>query len=174
MSTAVEHDVRHRSGPRPVAAPSEQAPTQRRWRHVAPPLSCDTDALRGSLPASLPAQTSLERASADPAPLLINLTRCVVEILAGVRSLEQVTRWVTDDVYSNLIRRVTIASRSRAITGGQVRRPRLTVGTPIVTRPCEGVVEAVVMVHQPTRSRAVAIRLEDLAGRWRASAITVL
>jgi hypothetical protein len=125
------------------------------------------------VPAPLPSVRPLD-ASADPGPLLVNLTRCVVEILAGVRSLDQLTRWVTDEVYANLIRRVTIASRSRAITGGEVRRPRLTVGTPIVTRPCPGVVEAVVMVHQPTRSRAVAIRLEDLAGRWRASAITVL
>jgi hypothetical protein len=165
MGTAVEYGVRNHSGPRPSTAAAEQSSTQRRWRHVAPP-SRD--------PVALPAEGPFDTASADPAPLLVNLTRCVVEILAGVRSLDQLTRWVTDDVYANLIRRVTIAARSRAITGGEVRRPRLTVGVPIVTRPCAGVVEAVVMVHQPTRSRAVAIRLEDLAGRWRASAISVL
>ncbi len=34
----------------------------------------------------------------DPAPLLENLTRCVIEILAGARELEQIARWVSDDV----------------------------------------------------------------------------
>ncbi|WP_223694709.1 Rv3235 family protein [Leifsonia poae] len=110
----------------------------------------------------------------DPAPLLVNLTRCVIEILAGVRELDQVARWVDDGVFLNLLRRVTIAARSRAVTGEQARRPRLTVGEPRVTEPCSGVVEAVVMAHQPMRSRAVAIRLEGMHGRWRASAITVL
>ncbi len=33
-----------------------------------------------------------------PVPLLENLTRCVIEILAGARDLEQISRWVTDDV----------------------------------------------------------------------------
>lgn len=110
----------------------------------------------------------------DPTTLLVNLTRCVIEILAGVRELDQVARWVSDDVYTNLLRRVTIALRARAVTGGSAARPRLTVGDPVISEPCSGVVEAVVVAHQPTRSRAVAIRLESLDGRWRANAITVL
>ncbi len=31
----------------------------------------------------------------NPQPLLENLTRCVIEILAGARDLEQISRWVT-------------------------------------------------------------------------------
>jgi hypothetical protein len=59
----------------------------------------------------------------NPEPLLVNLTRCVIEILSGARDLEQISRWVTDDVY---------------------------------------------------RHRAVALRLEGLDNRWRATAINVL
>jgi hypothetical protein len=33
----------------------------------------------------------------SPEPLIENLTRCVIEILAGARELEQIARWVTDD-----------------------------------------------------------------------------
>jgi hypothetical protein len=33
----------------------------------------------------------------NPEPLLENLTRCVIEILAGARDLEQISRWVTVD-----------------------------------------------------------------------------
>ena len=41
----------------------------------------------------------------DPEPLLRNLTLCVIEVLAGARDLEQLARWVTDDVYRNLSKR---------------------------------------------------------------------
>jgi hypothetical protein len=40
----------------------------------------------------------------SPQPLLENLTRCVIEILAGARDLEQISRWVTDDVYRHLLK----------------------------------------------------------------------
>ncbi|WP_198414502.1 Rv3235 family protein [Cryobacterium sp. Sr8] len=39
----------------------------------------------------------------DPEPLVINLTRCVIEVLAGARELDQLARWVTDDVYRHLL-----------------------------------------------------------------------
>jgi hypothetical protein len=32
----------------------------------------------------------------NPEPLIENLTRCVIEILAGARELEQIARWVTE------------------------------------------------------------------------------
>ncbi|WP_426519889.1 Rv3235 family protein [Diaminobutyricibacter sp. McL0618] len=110
----------------------------------------------------------------DPSTLLVNLARCVVEVLAGVRGLDQLSRWVTDDVYRHLLKRVVIASRARQVTGGVVRRPQLTVGEPRITYPRDTAIEAVVIVHQRSRSRAVAIRLEAFESRWRASAINVL
>src|SRR5215216_286797 len=59
----------------------------------------------------------------DPQPLLENLTRCVIEILAGARDLEQIARWVSDDVYRHLVKRVVISSRARAAKGQQATRP---------------------------------------------------
>jgi hypothetical protein len=52
----------------------------------------------------------------DPRPLLENLTRCVLEVLAGARDLEQLARWVSDDVYRHLLRRTVLASRARSIS----------------------------------------------------------
>ena len=49
-------------------------------------------------------QPTSSAALPDPTPLLENLTRCVVEILAGARDLEQISRWVTDDVYRHLLK----------------------------------------------------------------------
>ena len=110
----------------------------------------------------------------DPEPLLENLTRCVIEILAGARDLEQIARWVTDDVYRHLLKRVVLSSRARQVKGLPAARPAFTIGSTSVCEPRDGVVEAVVIVAGRARTRAVAIRLEGLDRRWRATAINVL
>jgi hypothetical protein len=127
----------------------------------------DTEDYFGQQPAST---SSLP----DPQPLLENLTRCVIEILAGARDLEQIARWVSDDVYRILLKRVVLASRAREVRGQAPGRPAFTLGTVRICEPRDGVVEAVVVVHNRARSRAVAIRLEGLDRRWRATAISVL
>ncbi|WP_067878285.1 Rv3235 family protein [Agromyces aureus] len=110
----------------------------------------------------------------DPSAMLQSLTHCVVEVMAGARDLEQLARWVTDDVYRSLSMRVVLANRSRRVKGVAPQRPVFRLGRVVTSEPADGVVEAVVLVHQPHRVRAVAIRLEGLDQRWRASAITVL
>jgi hypothetical protein len=110
----------------------------------------------------------------DPERVLQHLTHCVIEVLAGARDLEQLARWVTDDVYRNLGTRVVLASRARRAKGLVPQRPTFSIGRVHISEPADGVVEGVVMVHQRARSRAVAIRLEGLDQRWRASVINVL
>ncbi len=110
----------------------------------------------------------------DPEPLLTNLTRCVIEVLAGARELEQMARWVNDDVYRHLLKRVVLGARARRVKGQAPSRPAFSIGRILQCEPRDGVIEAVVMVHSKARSRAVAIRLEGLDARWRASAISVL
>ncbi len=110
----------------------------------------------------------------DPTPLVENLTRCVIEILAGARDLEQVSRWVTDDVYRHLLKRVVLSARARQATGRSATRPTFTIGSARLSEPRDGVVEAVVIVRGRARTRAVALRLEGLDSRWRATAINVL
>jgi hypothetical protein len=110
----------------------------------------------------------------DPAPLATNLARCVFEILAGARDIEQIARWVSDDVYRHLLKRVVLAARARSARGESARRPSFSVGTVRVTEPSVGAAEAVVVIHGRSRSRAVALRLEAFNSRWRATAVHVL
>lgn len=110
----------------------------------------------------------------DPRPLLENLTRCIIEVLSGARDLEQIARWVTDDVYRHLLKRVVLAARARAATGRSAARPTFAIGSTAVSEPRDGVIEAVVIVRGKARTRAVAIRLEGLDRRWRATTINVL
>ncbi|WP_213017432.1 Rv3235 family protein, partial [Clavibacter zhangzhiyongii] len=107
-------------------------------------------------------------------PLLENLTRCVIEILAGARELDQIARWVSDDVYRHLLKRVVLSARARRTKGQSVTRPVFSIGTVTSFSPRDGVIEAVIVVHGRARARAVAIRLEGLDRRWRATAINVL
>jgi hypothetical protein len=110
----------------------------------------------------------------DPGQLCAALALCVVEIIAGARPLEQVGYWVTDAVHLHLLRRSVIASRARAVAAEEPMRPRVRIGVPRLFEPREGVVEAVVMVHQTSRSRAMTIRLERHRNRWRATALSML
>ena len=119
-------------------------------------------------------QPSPRSALPAPTPLLENLTRCVIEILAGARDLEQISRWVTDDVYRHLLKRVVLSARARQAKGTAPARPTFSIGSVTICEPRDGVAESTVIVRGRARVRAVAIRLEGLDNRWRATAINVL
>ncbi|WP_244248099.1 Rv3235 family protein [Rathayibacter sp. VKM Ac-2801] len=110
----------------------------------------------------------------DPEPLLARLTHLVIEILEGSREIDQIARWLSDEVYHHLQKRIVLAARARSLRKRTAQRVPFTVGRVIVTEPRDGVVEGVVLVHHRARSRAVAIRLEGADARWRATAINVL
>ncbi|HEY2645009.1 MAG TPA: Rv3235 family protein [Galbitalea sp.] len=144
---------------------SAQSATSEPQRTTRPRF--DSDDFFGLQPAST---SSLP----NPQPLLENLTRCVIEVLAGARDLEQIARWVTDDVYRHLLKRVVLSTRARQARGQKATRPAFSIGSTVLCETRDGVVEAVIVVHGRARSRAVAIRLEGLDSRWRATAINVL
>lgn len=110
----------------------------------------------------------------DPRPLVENLTRCTIEVLLGMREVEQIARWVTEDTYLHLARRSIAARRTRALRKQQPTRSNFQIGPLVVTHPADGVVEATAIVRSTGRTRAVAMRLEGLDERWRATALHVL
>jgi hypothetical protein len=120
------------------------------------------------------AQPATRAVLPNPEPLLENLTRCVIEILAGARDLEQIARWVDDDVYRHLPLRLAGAGREHNPFEQVARAPNFAIGSMSICEPRDGVVEAVVIVIGKARTRAVALRLEGFDTRWRATAINVL
>ncbi len=152
---------------------------------IVTPLPQDSRQVRNLAPAGRRAmpqraddffdhQPSPRTALPAPTPLLENLTRCVIEILAGARDLEQISRWVTDDVYRHLLKRVVLSARARRAKGTTPARPSFTIGSVSMCEPRDGIVESVIIVRGRARVRAVAIRLEGLDNRWRATTINVL
>lgn len=152
-----------------IAAPL--APEAHHVRMISAPTRADASRHADEFFAHQPSPRSV---LPSPAPLLENLTRCVIEILAGARDLEQISRWVTDDVYRHLLKRVVLSARARQAKGAAPARPTFSIGSVTICEPRDGVVESTVIVRGRARARAVAIRLEGLDNRWRATAINVL
>jgi hypothetical protein len=110
----------------------------------------------------------------DPAPLLRSLTQGVLEVLAGVREVDQLARWFNEDAFRTLVTRSNLSARARSARGAPPVRPVFELRSLRVTEPLDGVIEAVVVVAGPGRTRAVAIRLEGMDRRWRATSLAVL
>lgn len=110
----------------------------------------------------------------DPEPLLTALTRGVLEVLAGVREPEQLARWLTDEPYRSLVARSSMAVRARSARRQPVMRPVYAIHSLRHSSPADGVVEGVIIVDTPQRTRAVAMRLEGMDSRWRATSLAIL
>ena len=110
----------------------------------------------------------------DPAPLLRSLTHGVLEVLAGVREVDQLARWFSEDAYRSLVTRSNLWARARSARGVVPARPSFEIRSLRISAPVDSVIEAVVIVAGPGRTRAVAVRLEGLDRRWRATSLAIL
>lgn len=120
-----------------------------------------------------PQRTGTE-ALPDPEPLLKNLTIGVLEALAGVREVDQLARWFGEEAFRALITRSNLSARARSARGVAPARPVHRILSTRHSSPADGVVEGVVVVAGPARTRAVALRLEGWDGRWRATSLALL
>ncbi len=110
----------------------------------------------------------------DPGPLIEGLTRGVLEVLAGVREVDQLARWFAEEAFRKLVTRANLSARARSARSVVPARPAFEILSVRHSSPADGVVEAVVIVAGPARSRAVAMRLEGIDRRWRATSLAVL
>ncbi len=110
----------------------------------------------------------------DPLPLVKNLSIGVLEVLAGVREVDQLARWLGEDAYRALVTRANLSARARSARGVAAVRPTHRIISQRTCDPADGVIEAVVVVGGPVRTRAVAMRLEGWDGRWRATSLALL
>lgn len=136
--------------PRPTAADSPTAPGGR-------VDGSDTSTACDTVPAGLRQQAQ-------------GFAQALVEVVAGDRTLTQLVRWTTAEVYEQLHHRVhTLASCPLpAVYPSPPRRQRRArVATVHLSQPADGVAEVAARVDHGTRSTAVALRLERRAGARR-------
>jgi hypothetical protein len=110
----------------------------------------------------------------DPVESLKVLATGVVEVIAGTRQVEQLARWLSDDVYQRLQYRARRAEAQRMEQGIKAHYQNLSVGGLRTCSPRDGVIESVILLSSKSRTRAVTIRLEGINARWRATSVSVL
>ena len=103
----------------------------------------------------------------DPRRWSALLAQAVVEILGGRRPPGQVVRWTAPEIYDRIQRSAPRQRAGQSGTPVRVRRVRVS------TSP-EGSVEAVAIVDDGQRCRALAIRLEPLQRRWMCTALDLV
>lgn len=106
----------------------------------------------------------------DPTPVCCALALAATEAMRGTRSVAQLARWVSPQVFEQLAARAALTVRVLG-RAGATRRPEI-----LRVRVCrlgEHVAEAAVVVDDGTRVRAVALRLEMWRGAWRAVAFEI-
>jgi hypothetical protein len=110
----------------------------------------------------------------DPVESLKVLATGVVEVIAGTRQVDQLARWLSDEVYQRLQFRARRAEAQRVEQGVKAHYQNLRVGGLRTCSPRDGVIESVVLLSTKSRTRAVTIRLEGINSRWRATSVSVL
>ncbi|MDU0344381.1 Rv3235 family protein [Microbacterium sp. KSW2-29] len=109
-----------------------------------------------------------------PEVFVRNIVRGILEVLAGVREVEQLARWLSEEVYRSLVTRANLAARARSARRVPARRDVHEIRSVHISSPADGVIEATVTASARTRTRAIALRLEGMDGRWRVTALGLL
>lgn len=179
------HQLAEVSGaPRPqVARPLR--PTPAAGSTVLPFTPAGTDGTDGTADPVAPAQqgdTVLGTAEAETVQRISGIARSVaqgaLEVLGGVRPLQQMARWLDPENYERLQLRADLVRciGSAAACGGSppdsgVRQ--VVVRSAHVCPISSGVYEASVVAFDRKRVRAVALRIEQRRGAWRVTALEI-
>ena len=110
----------------------------------------------------------------DPTKQVRFIAQAVVEILAGVRNVDQVAAIVSEEVYLRLRERAMLAARVRRLKADGASRPTMLIRNLRMTTPKPGALEAVVLMSSAERTRAVTVRLEGRYNRWLATSIGII
>ncbi|ANS78407.1 hypothetical protein SGUI_1011 [Serinicoccus hydrothermalis] len=96
----------------------------------------------------------------EAGPWADRMLRAVLEVCAGSRPVEQLSRWMSGDVRDRVARRAQLARRRTV----RHRPPR--VRALLTCHPADGVCELSAVVVLDGRVRALAVRMSGVDGRW--------
>ncbi|MDP3972265.1 MAG: Rv3235 family protein [Candidatus Nanopelagicales bacterium] len=94
----------------------------------------------------------------EPVAWSARLAQAIVEARSGIRSPQQLSRWTTRAILTDL-RAAHRSVREREAIQVRVRSVH-------ASQPADGVVEATAVVSWGTRHRALALRMEGWDGKW--------
>jgi hypothetical protein len=126
-------------------------------------------AIDGGLAPSLPPRYGTPRKPlGDPTPLACTIAKTAVEAILGGDGLDTLVRWVASDVRESLAIQQSLARRAGLMGAvAHVDRAR-------VCRVSQRAAEVSIVATAGGRARAVAMRLEEISGRWLATVVEVV
>lgn len=98
----------------------------------------------------------------------------VLETIHGLREVRTFSKNMNQAVFNAIEARAASAKLRSQVAKQPSPRPVFALGNVIISEPRDGVCEAAAVVHGPTRVRAVALRLEGLDNRWKATSFRML
>ncbi|MFI9487461.1 Rv3235 family protein [Promicromonospora sp. NPDC052451] len=109
----------------------------------------------------------------DPTAQVCRVVRAAVEVLRGERPAAQLVRWVTPEVYTQLLERGRLMREARQQRPPRPRAHAATVRRVRMVRLGAASAEATVILHDEGRVRAAAVRLEGRRGVWRVAVLEI-
>jgi len=109
----------------------------------------------------------------DPTAQVCRVVRAAVEVLRGERPAAQLARWVTPQVYDQLLERGRLMREARRSRAPRPRAHAATVRRVRLVRLGATSAEATVVLHDEGRVRAAAVRLEARRGVWRVAVLEI-
>lgn len=159
-------------GPRLLLAPCGE-PAPARALSIVPSLapppvhSVRSPVTEASWPVASTARPTPVTPPEDPTDLCGSIVLAAVEAVTGRRPVMQLARWVSPQVFEALHQ----AARSRGPQSTLGRRT--SVRSTHLSRLSPTVAEASVVIHDGTRVRAAAVRLEVHRAHWRATVLQI-
>lgn len=102
------------------------------------------------------------------------ITIGMIEVLYGIRSPNQLARWLSDKTFRDLERRAALV-RQQLSTGGSVNRAPFAIASVMTSHLQQDRVSSVAIVKFPGRARAVALEIVELpSGRPRIEALILI
>ena len=164
--------------PLQVPAPVPASP-----RESAAPASAAAPPPEGSGAGAVPAPNW----SSDPADdarvkaICQSVALAALEVLGGVRPLQQMSRWLDPENYermqlrANLVRGLRQNPESRSRTGPDPQRLHrgVRIRSCRVCPVADGIYEAAVVALENDRARAVALRVQLRRGLWKVTALEI-
>lgn len=109
----------------------------------------------------------------DPTAQVCRVVRAAVEVLRGERPAAQLARWVTPQVYDQLLERGRLMREAQQSRPPRPKAHAATVRRVRMVRLGATSAEATVILHDEGRVRAAAVRLEGRRGVWRVAVLEI-
>jgi hypothetical protein len=109
----------------------------------------------------------------DPTAQVCRVVRAAVEVLRGERPAAQLARWVTPQVYDQLLERGRLMREAQQSRAPRPKAHAATVRRVRMVRLGTSSAEATVILHDEGRVRAAAVRLEARRGVWRVAVLEI-